>query len=59
MSAIGDIDSVHLDDYFYPYPVSGEGSLMMPHSVHTETGSAAKRIGAGTMNQLVKDLSHD
>ncbi|MDT2276979.1 family 10 glycosylhydrolase [Paenibacillus larvae] len=44
-----DIDSVHLDDYFYPYPVSGEEFPDDAAFRTYETGSAAKRIGAGTM----------
>ncbi|MDT2304636.1 hypothetical protein P7H21_12675 [Paenibacillus larvae] len=53
-----DIDSVHLT-ITLSLPVAGKNSSMMPHSVHTETGSAAKRIGAGQCESIGKDLSHE
>nr|WP_313784679.1 family 10 glycosylhydrolase [Paenibacillus larvae] len=55
-----DIDSVHLDDYFYPYPVSGKNS---PDDAAFRTygngfGSKAD-WRRDNVNQLVKDLSHE
>ncbi|AQT83816.1 hypothetical protein B1222_04445 [Paenibacillus larvae subsp. pulvifaciens] len=55
-----DIDSVHLDDYFYPYPVSGEE---FPDDAAFRTygngfGSKAD-WRRDNVNQLVKDLSHE
>ncbi|WP_197336594.1 glycoside hydrolase family 10 protein, partial [Paenibacillus larvae] len=55
-----DIDSVHLDDYFYPYPVSGEE---FPDDAAFRTygnGFSSKADWRrDNVNQLVRDLSHE
>ncbi|WP_228648718.1 family 10 glycosylhydrolase [Microtetraspora sp. AC03309] len=52
-----DIDGVHLDDYFYPYPVSGE--TIPDSAAYSRYGGGFSDIGAwrrDNVNQLVREL---
>ena len=43
-----DVDGLHIDDYFYPYPVSGVQIPDQPLTAHTATALPTSRTGDAT-----------
>lgn len=44
-----DVDAIHMDDYFYPYPIKERISRMMPALHAMAAVSAIRRTGAAVM----------